>query len=110
MFGRHIKMATSSTNSSRFDLFAFILDPRIVLTTVLVDTLGCYPFENEDPFIIHSCPNVFFAGNQPEFDTKLIEGDDGQIVRLVLVPSFYTTQTIVLVNLDTLDCQPIQFK
>eukprot|EP01102_Stenamoeba_stenopodia_P003891 TRINITY_DN14011_c0_g1_i1.p1 TRINITY_DN14011_c0_g1~~TRINITY_DN14011_c0_g1_i1.p1 ORF type:complete len:491 (+),score=111.38 TRINITY_DN14011_c0_g1_i1:187-1659(+) len=74
------------------------------------DTLGCYPFENDDPFIIYSTPNVFFAGNQPEFDTKLIEGDDGQIVRLILVPEFYKTQTIVLVNLETLECHPIQFK
>ncbi|RZC37590.1 DNA polymerase delta subunit 2, partial [Asbolus verrucosus] len=34
------------------------------------DTLGCFPFYAEDPFIIEECPHVFFAGNQKEFSTK----------------------------------------
>jgi DNA polymerase delta subunit 2 len=74
------------------------------------DTLGCYPFEDQDPFVIHSCPHVYFAGNQPEFDTSLIEGEGGQLTRLILVPSFAETKTIVLLNLDTLDCHPIKFQ
>src|SRR5690606_6894879 len=28
------------------------------------DTLACYPFYYEDPFVIEQCPHVFFAGNQ----------------------------------------------
>ena len=34
------------------------------------ETLGCYPFNNNDPFILEQVPNIFFAGNQPEFDTR----------------------------------------
>ena len=38
------------------------------------DTLGCYPYYKEDPFIVTSSPNVLFAGNQPKFQTRLVEG------------------------------------
>ncbi|CAN0294535.1 unnamed protein product, partial [Scytosiphon promiscuus] len=36
------------------------------------ETLGCYPFVTEDPFIIEECPDVFFAGNQPQFATSFL--------------------------------------
>lgn len=38
------------------------------------DTLGCYPFQDDDPFIMDACPHVYFAGNQREFGTKLVKG------------------------------------
>jgi DNA polymerase delta subunit 2 len=37
-------------------------------------------------------------------------GASGQRVRVVLVPSFAETGTIVLVNLADLSCHPITFK
>lgn len=36
-------------------------------------------------------------------------GKEGQVVRLVLIPSFLETQTVVLVNLNTLDVHPMSF-
>ncbi|XP_061207820.1 DNA polymerase delta subunit 2 [Neopsephotus bourkii] len=73
------------------------------------DTLGCYPFYNVDPFIVTECPHVYFCGNAPRFQSKLLTGDNGQQVLLVTVPTFSTTQTACLINLRDLSCQPISF-
>ncbi|KAI2641640.1 DNA polymerase alpha/epsilon subunit B-domain-containing protein [Hypomontagnella submonticulosa] len=67
------------------------------------DTLWSYPFQDDDPFVMHSCPHLYFVGCQPEFGTKVISGAEGQVVRLISVPSFSTTQEIVLVDTETLD-------
>lgn len=73
------------------------------------DTLGCYPFYQKDPFILEECPHVYFSGNAPKFDSKLIKGPDGQEVLLVTIPEFSSTQTACLVNLRTLECEPVRF-
>lgn len=73
------------------------------------DTLGCYPFYHKDPFILEECPHVYFSGNAPTFESKLIKGPDGQEVLLVTIPEFSSTQTACLVNLRTLECEPISF-
>ncbi len=38
------------------------------------DTLACFPFAAEDPFILESSPHVYFCGNQDKFETCLAEG------------------------------------
>ncbi|CAM9131016.1 unnamed protein product, partial [Ectocarpus sp. 12 AP-2014] len=48
------------------------------------ETLGCYPFVTEDPFVVEECPDIFFAGNQPQFASGILEGADGQKVHRVL--------------------------
>ncbi|NXE16611.1 DPOD2 polymerase, partial [Lophotis ruficrista] len=73
------------------------------------DTLGCYPFYKSDPFILTDCPHVYFCGNAPRFQSKMLKGEDGQQVLLVTVPAFSATQTACLVNLRDLSCQPISF-
>jgi DNA polymerase delta subunit 2 len=56
-----------------------------------------------DPFVLHDCPHIFFAGSQPKFDTALIEGQNGQTVRLIAVPRFAETGEVVLVDMETLE-------
>ena len=75
------------------------------------DTLGCYPFsdKSEDPFVVRECPHIYFAGNQPRFESKLVTGPGGQEVRAILVPDFGIEHTCVLVNLETLEVQPMSF-
>lgn len=75
------------------------------------DTLGCYPFADKtaDPFVVRTCPHIYFAGNQPRYETKLVEGGQGQQVRVVMVPDFTKEHTCVLVDLNTLECKPITF-
>ncbi|PNF27792.1 DNA polymerase delta subunit 2 [Cryptotermes secundus] len=73
------------------------------------DTLSCYPYYQEDPFIISECPDIYFAGNQPEFQSKLYEGPEGQRVRLICIPAFSKAHSCVVVNLNNLDCYPVCF-
>ncbi|KAG8441008.1 hypothetical protein GDO86_006662 [Hymenochirus boettgeri] len=73
------------------------------------DTLGCYPFYQSDPFILRSCPHVYFCGSTPKFSCKEVTGTEGQRVLLITIPEFSSTQIACLVNLRTLQCQPISF-
>ncbi len=66
---------------------------------------GCYPFQDRDQFVITECPHVFFVGNQPKFDTTVIEGHAGQSVRLIAVPKFYEKGEVVLVDTETLEVE-----
>ncbi|ESO89002.1 hypothetical protein LOTGIDRAFT_106607 [Lottia gigantea] len=74
------------------------------------DTLGCYPFYEEDPFILNECPHIYFAGNQDKFESSIFKGDKGQEVLLVTVPKFCETTSAVLINLRNLECQTINFE
>jgi DNA polymerase delta subunit 2 len=82
---------------------------RLVAPTA-PDTLWSYPFQDDDPLVVRDCPHVFFAGNQPRFDTAVIEGPLGQLVRLVAVPSFAKTGTLVLVDGETLEVECVEFE
>ncbi|OWF46452.1 DNA polymerase delta subunit 2-like [Mizuhopecten yessoensis] len=73
------------------------------------DTLGCYPYYKEDPFIIKECPHIYFAGNQSSYGCRLHKGSSGQQVLLVSIPRFCQTSTCVLINLRTLECQALEF-
>ncbi|KAL0270573.1 UNVERIFIED_CONTAM: hypothetical protein PYX00_007939 [Menopon gallinae] len=73
------------------------------------DTIACYPYYQEDPFLITVQPDVYFAGNMPTFETKLITLN-GRPVRLLCLPSFAETNTCALVNLKTLECNPLSFR
>ncbi|CAD6503270.1 BgTH12-02937 [Blumeria graminis f. sp. triticale] len=72
------------------------------------DTLSSYPFQDDDPFVLESCPHVFIVGSQPKFETTLIEGPEGQSVRLIAVPKFSETGEIVLVDTETLETSVIK--
>ncbi|XP_052173852.1 DNA polymerase delta small subunit [Diospyros lotus] len=73
------------------------------------NTLGCYPFSDKDPFFIESCPHVYFVGNQDKYETRLIQGSEGQVVRLICIPRFCETGMAVLLNLRNLECHALSF-
>eukprot|EP00808_Paulinella_micropora_P004124 g16383.t1 len=78
------------------------------------DTLACYPFKagQNDPFIIDATPHVYFAANQDRFESRLLKAKSSKqevTVCLLAVPSFSKTQTIALVDLDTLRAHPVNF-
>ncbi|KAL9597796.1 MAG: hypothetical protein Q9219_004923 [cf. Caloplaca sp. 3 TL-2023] len=73
------------------------------------DTLWSYPFQDRDPFVIEECPHVYFVGNQPRYETMVIEGPAGQTVRLICVPKFRETGEIVLLDTDTLEPEVVRF-
>jgi len=72
------------------------------------DTLSCHPFHDRDPFLICDTPHIYFAGNQPAYGSTMVRRG-GCATRVVLVPSFAATGTVVLVNLETLAFHPITF-
>ncbi|XP_047160134.1 DNA polymerase delta small subunit isoform X3 [Vigna umbellata] len=73
------------------------------------NTLGCFPFTERDPFFIESCPHVYFVGNQDKFETRIIKGSEGQLVRLICVPKFSETGVAVMLNLRDLECHALSF-
>jgi len=94
-----------------------LLEQRHIAPTV-PDSLPGYPFAKEskygDPFVLRTCPDVYFVGNMPSFSSTLLENptDDKksmQRVRLITVPNFYETKQVVLVNVKTLACSLINF-
>ena len=36
------------------------------------DTLAVYPYLTQDPFTLTQCPHLYFAANQPKFETALV--------------------------------------
>jgi DNA polymerase delta subunit 2 len=75
------------------------------------DTLRTYPITQNDPLLFREIPNVYFTGNQKNFETKLIEYN-GSSIRLFSVPEFSATFSFVLMDMKTLEvCEYlIQFK
>lgn len=71
--------------------------------------LGCYPFQDKDQFVIEECPHVYFVGNQPRYDTTVIDGPAGQHVRLVTIPKFHATGELVLLDAETLEVEIVKF-
>lgn len=78
------------------------------LVSLLTDA-GSYPFQDRDPFVIEECPHVFFVGNQPKFDTAVIDGPAGQQVRLIALPRFHRTGELILLDADTLEVELVKF-
>ncbi|KAG8159037.1 hypothetical protein KVR01_011480 [Diaporthe batatas] len=72
------------------------------------DTLWSYPFQDDDPFVMTECPHVYFVGCQPEFGTKVVDGPDGQQVRLIAVPSFSESKELVLLDTETLEVSRVK--
>ncbi|XP_039146156.1 DNA polymerase delta small subunit isoform X3 [Dioscorea cayenensis subsp. rotundata] len=73
------------------------------------NTLGCYPFTDKEPFLLESCPHVYFTGNQDRFETRVIEGPQKQFTRLICIPRFCETGTAVMLNLKNFECHALSF-
>ncbi|XP_031826588.2 DNA polymerase delta subunit 2 [Nomia melanderi] len=73
------------------------------------DTLLACPYYEKDLFIMTECPDIYFVGNTEKFETKLWKGNENQTIRLISVPSFSTTHTAVIVDLENLDTQYVSF-
>jgi DNA polymerase delta subunit 2 len=59
--------------------------------------------------VIQDCPHVFIAGDQPQFETAVVEGPQNQSVRLITVPSFRATGLVILLDPETLEVDCIKF-
>ncbi|KGL92017.1 DNA polymerase delta subunit 2, partial [Charadrius vociferus] len=103
-------LGTSGQNVSDIFKYSSMDDYLEILEwTLLAGHISPTAPDTLDPFILTDCPHVYFCGNAPRFQSKLLKGEDGQQVLLVTVPAFSTTQTACLVNLRNLSCEPISF-
>lgn len=71
------------------------------------DNLSCMPFRENDPFLIDFLPDIYFAGNQPEFIVTTYCTDTKKKIQLISVPSFVRTLSCVVVDTSTLECELI---
>lgn len=60
--------------------------------------------------MLKACPHVFFVGCQPQLSTKVIQGPEGQSVRLITVPSFADTRELALLDTETLEVTKIKIE
>lgn len=74
-----------------------------------VKKIGCYPFQDDDPLIVKDCPHVYIVGNQPRFEKRVIHGPLGQQVVLIAVPKFSQSKTLVLLDLESLEVETVEF-
>lgn len=81
----------------------------LCLTKILMLWQGCYPYQDRDHFVIEDCPHVYIVGNQPRFESSLIEGPTGQSVRLIAVPKFRDTGELLLLDAETLEVEVVKF-
>ena len=64
--------------------------------------------DDTDPLVLLTMPDIFIAGNQPSFQASrtVIHGHP---VLLVAVPRFSQTETLVRINLNTLQTRLVRF-
>lgn len=79
------------------------------------DTLWCHPFRERDPFVLRETPDIYIVGGMPEFATALVGLEQhgkkrgSRQCRVVLLPSFAETGTLVLINMRTLEVRCVDF-
>jgi len=78
------------------------------------DSLPCYPFLQEDPFVMDALPDVVFAGTMGSYATSMVDSFAGAAAknhrtRCILVPSFKARGEVVLLDLTTLDTKVVTF-
>ncbi|KAJ3548432.1 hypothetical protein NMY22_g1264 [Coprinellus aureogranulatus] len=99
-------------HNSRLSILESTLRWRHIAPTA-PDTLWCHPYLDEDPFILKDTPDIYVVGGQRRFGTKLVEGEDSMKrkiqCRIVMVPNFARTGTLVLVNIRSLEVKCVKF-
>ncbi|KIV94538.1 hypothetical protein PV10_02294 [Exophiala mesophila] len=105
---RYVDVPEPSSADGRLEVMESMLRWRCSAPTA-PDTLWCYPFQDRDRFVLEACPHVFFVGNQPKFETTVIDGPGGAQVRLIAIPKFSESGELVLVDAETLEVELIKF-
>ncbi|SMN18481.1 similar to Saccharomyces cerevisiae YJR006W POL31 DNA polymerase III (delta) subunit, essential for cell viability [Maudiozyma saulgeensis] len=94
----------------RLDLMECTMKWQNIIPTA-PDTLGCYPYTKEDPFILEEWPHLYVISNQSRYARRDIKLDDGKTtVRMVTVPEFSQTGQIVLLNLKDLSTDVVNIQ
>lgn len=89
---------------SRMKLIETTLFAQNIIPTA-PDTLWCYPYTDKDPFCLEETPHVYFIGNQPKFEFKKVRLSQDVEVAVIALPRFDVSGEIVVLDLDTLECE-----
>lgn len=73
------------------------------------DSLSCYPYKEQDPFLIDFTPDIYFAGNQPEYAVTTYSTDTKPKIQIISVPRFTEALSGVVINLSDLDTELVSF-
>lgn len=73
------------------------------------DTLWTYPYKDEDPFLLDEWPHIYVVGNQPYFGTRELDLK-GKRVKIISVPEFSTTGSVVLLDIKTLETEVLNIE
>ena len=101
----HLYSRLSEEDQTPIGQLKMLLSARHICPTA-PDTLRCFPFREDDPFVIDRAPDVFFAGCQPSYGEATIfqhANSRESAVKLLSVPTFAKTRSIVLLDLATLE-------
>ncbi|GAV54750.1 hypothetical protein ZYGR_0AS00720 [Zygosaccharomyces rouxii] len=99
---------SEDTVDHRLDLMECTMKWQNIVPTA-PDTLWTYPYMNEDPFLLSEWPHVYAVGNQPHFGAREIDLK-GRRIKLISVPEFSTTGTIVLLDIKTLETETVNIE
>lgn len=112
----NLKVETEIDESISLDSRLRLIEDSLlwqIIAPTAPDTLWCYPFEENDPFTLTETPHVYIIGNQPKFETSLVELKnkigESITVRIISLPEFNETGQCVLLDLESLDCNVVDF-
>ncbi|AAS50234.1 AAL132Cp [Eremothecium gossypii ATCC 10895] len=94
------------TIEHRLDLIEASLKWQNIAPTA-PDTLWCYPYKDNDPFIMNEWPHVYIIGNQHAYGYRKVLLENEVEVVLITLPKFSSSGQFVILDLDTLNAEVI---
>eukprot|EP00949_MAST-11_sp_MAST-11-sp1_P002108 g2108.t1 len=73
------------------------------------DTLDCYPYVKNDPFVINYSPDVFFCGGAKQFASRKVSISEEHETLLLTIPRFDATGVAVRLDLASGQATEIRF-
>lgn len=110
MSGEPVNNIVSYSKNSPLDALRMIAKSRI-LSPTCPDTLGCYPFVDQDPFCLQDddkYPHIFVNGNCTELEVQYMH-EGKKLPLLVCLPSFDVTPKALLVNIRNMQHVTLTF-
>ncbi|KAI6171730.1 putative DNA polymerase delta small subunit [Aphelenchoides besseyi] len=80
-----------------------------IMTPTLPNSVDGWPFENRDPQILDEIPHVYFAGNQPDYLSRMVEFKNGARTLLLTIPVFREKFQAVVMNVRSMRTQLFNF-
>ncbi|GAW80739.1 DNA polymerase delta small subunit [Plasmodium gonderi] len=110
MSGEPVNNIVSYSKNSKLDALKIIAQSRI-LSPTSPDTLGCYPFIQNDPFCLQNddkYPHIFVSGNSTQLEVQYMN-EEKKLPMLVCLPSFDHSPKALLVNIKNMEHTTLSF-